>query len=34
MQELDARCERLEREKCLLKKASALLMSDGWNRTA
>ena len=33
IQELEARCERLEREKNILKKATALLMSDDWNRT-
>ena len=33
IQELEARCERLEREKSILKKATALLMSDDWNRT-
>ncbi|KZY34754.1 transposase [Alcanivorax sp. HI0083] len=33
IQELEARCERQEREKNILKKATALLMSDDWNRT-
>jgi len=33
IQELEARCERLEREKSILKKATALLMSDEMNRT-
>lgn len=33
IQELEARCRRLEMEKDILKKASALLMSDGWKRT-
>lgn len=30
-QALEARVKRLEREKDILKKASALLMSDSWN---
>lgn len=33
IQELEARCNRLEREKDILKKATALLMSDEMNRT-
>ncbi len=33
IQELEARCQRLEQEKDILKKATALLMSDGMNRT-
>ncbi|MCU5781135.1 transposase [Alcanivorax balearicus MACL04] len=33
IQELEARCERLKREKNILKKATALLMSDDWNGT-
>ena len=33
IQELEAQVNRLEREKNLLKKATALLMSDEWNRT-
>lgn len=33
IQELEARCHRLEREKAILKKATALLMSDEMNRT-
>ena len=33
IQELEARCNRLEREKEILKKATALLMSDEMNRT-
>lgn len=33
IQELEARCKRLEQEKEILKKATALLMSDGMNRT-
>ena len=33
IQELEARCRRLEMEKDILKKASALLMSDEWKRT-
>lgn len=33
IQELEARIDRLEREKAILKKATALLMSDEWNRT-
>lgn len=33
IQELEARCKRLEMEKEILKKATALLMSDGINRT-
>ncbi len=33
IQELEARCQRLEQEKNILKKATALLMSDGMNRT-
>jgi transposase len=32
IQQLDARIARLELEKDILKKANALLMSDGWNR--
>ncbi len=31
--ELEARIDRLEREKAILKKATALLMSDEFNRT-
>jgi transposase len=33
IQELEARIERLEREKTILKKATALLMSEGIERT-
>jgi transposase len=33
IQELEARCKRLEQEKSILKKATALLMSDGINPT-
>ena len=33
IQELEARIDRLEREKSILKKATALLMSDEFNRT-
>ena len=33
IQELAARINRLEREKDILKKATALLMSDEWKRT-
>ncbi len=33
IQELEARVHRLEREKAILKKATALLMSDEMNRT-
>ncbi|SFX25160.1 transposase [Marinospirillum alkaliphilum DSM 21637] len=33
IQELEARCKRLEMEKEILKKATALLMSDGMNPT-
>jgi len=33
IQELEARIERLEREKAILKKATALLMSEGTERT-
>ena len=33
IQELEARCKRLEQEKDILKKATALLMSDEMNRT-
>ncbi len=33
IQELEARVHRLEREKTILKKATALLMSDEMNRT-
>ncbi len=33
IQELEARIERLEREKTILKKAIALLMSEGVERT-
>ncbi len=33
IQELEARCKRLEMEKTILKKATALLMSDDLNRT-
>lgn len=33
IQELEARVERLEREKAILKKATALLMSEGIERT-
>ncbi len=33
IQELEARIDRLEREKAILKKATALLMSDEFNRT-
>jgi len=33
IQELEARCKRLEMEKTILKKATALLMSDEMNRT-
>lgn len=34
IQALEARINRLEREKAILKKATALLMSDEWNRTS
>lgn len=34
IQELEARIERLEREKSILKKATALLMSEGIERTS
>ncbi len=34
IQELEARVNRLEREKSILKKATALLMSDEFNRTS
>ena len=33
IQELEERCRRLEMEKTILKKATALLMSDDMNRT-
>ena len=33
IQELEERCRRLEMEKTILKKATALLMSDDLNRT-
>ena len=33
IQVLEARVKKLEREKDILKKASALLMSDAWNAT-
>lgn len=33
IQELEARIDRLEREKAILKKATALLMADEINRT-
>jgi transposase len=33
IQELEAQVNRLEREKTILKKATALLMSDEWHRT-
>jgi len=33
IQELEARCKRLEQKKHILKKAAALLMSDDMNRT-
>jgi transposase len=33
IQELEARIDRLEREKTILKKATALLMSEGIERT-
>ncbi len=33
IQELEAQVQRLEREKAILKKATALLMSDEMNRT-
>ena len=33
IQFLEARVKKLEREKDILKKASALLMSDAWNAT-
>ncbi len=33
IQELEARCRRLEMEKDILKKATALLMSDDWKPT-
>ena len=33
IQELEERCRRLEMEKTILKKATALLMSDDWKRT-
>ncbi|GIZ10657.1 hypothetical protein NCCP436_00730 [Pseudomonas sp. NCCP-436] len=33
IQELETRIDRLEREKAILKKATALLMSDELNRT-
>ena len=32
IQELEARCKRLEMEKTILKKATALLMSDSWDQ--
>ncbi len=34
IQELEAKVNRLEQEKRILKKATALLMSDEWNRTS
>ena len=34
IQELEERCRRLEMEKSILKKATALLMSDDWKRTS
>ena len=34
IQELEARIDRLEREKAILKKATALLMSEGIERTS
>lgn len=33
IQELEERCRRLEMEKSILKKATALLMSGDWKRT-
>ncbi len=33
IQELEERCRRLELEKTILKKATALLVSDDWKRT-
>ena len=33
IQELERQVRRLEQEKSILKKATALLMSDDWNRT-
>ena len=33
IQELEERCRRLEMEKSILKKATALLASDDWKRT-
>ena len=33
IQELEAQVKQLEQEKRILKKATALLMSDEWNRT-
>ena len=33
IQELEERCRQLEMEKSILKKATALLMSDDWKRT-
>ena len=33
IQELEAKVNRLEQEKRILKKATALLVSDDWNRT-
>src|SRR5690606_42042680 len=33
IQELEERCRRLEMEESILKKATALLMSDDWKRT-
>jgi len=33
IQELEAQVKRLEREKAILKKATALLVSDDWHRT-
>lgn len=33
IKELEARCKRLEMEKDILKKATALLMSDNWRNT-
>jgi len=33
IQELEARCKRVEQEKDILKKVTALLMSDDMNRT-
>ena len=32
IQELEERCRRLEMEKSILKKATALLMSDSWDQ--